>query len=213
MKLGKLMYQLYYMQGACSLATQVVLRELEQQVELIDSKQLKNFKTINVVENVPVLVDQDKVLTEGAAIMLYLLNKHESSLFPRDTNQRESAIQNIMFANATMHPAYSKLFFIAAQPLADSVKNNLFASATQTIKQLWSVVENELINKPFLGGDSPSAADIMLTVYSRWGSHFPVDITFGQKTLNMIQTVQSMPSFIKSDAAEAEISSNMATET
>ncbi|HBY86796.1 MAG TPA: glutathione S-transferase, partial [Colwellia sp.] len=70
------MYTLYYSKGACSAATQVVLRELGQEVTIIDVQQLNNFKTINPVGAVPVLVDGDKTLTEGAAIMLYILNKH-----------------------------------------------------------------------------------------------------------------------------------------
>ena len=75
------MYTLYYSQGACSIATQVVLRELDQTVNIIDVKKLENFKEINPVGAVPALIDGENTLTEGGAIMLYLLDKHSSPLF------------------------------------------------------------------------------------------------------------------------------------
>tara|TARA_R100001377_G_scaffold56832_1_gene33848 strand:- start:1073 stop:1684 length:612 start_codon:yes stop_codon:yes gene_type:complete len=201
------MYTLYYSKGACSAATQVVLRELGQEVTIIDVQQLNNFKTINPVGAVPVLVDGDKTLTEGAAIMLYILNKHSSTLFPVNESDRQQAIQDIMFANASMHPAYSKLFFLAQHVNDEKVKQEALNSAAKAINQLWQVVENKLTSNKFLGGDRPSAADIMLTVYSRWGDYFPVDIIISEKTTNMLNAIQSMPSFIKTDQAEQAMSS------
>lgn len=200
------MYTLYYSQGACSVATQVVLRELGQEVKIIDVKQLDNFKAINPVGTVPVLVDGEQTMTEGAAIMLHILNKHKSSLFPENESDRRQAIQNIMFANATMHPAYGRLFFIAQNVSDEKVKQAVLNKAAESINDLWQVVENLLANKSFLGGDNPSAADIMLTVYSRWGAYHPVDIIFGEKTSAMLTAVQAMPSFKKTDEAEQALS-------
>ena len=200
------MYTLYYSQGACSVATQVVLRELGQEVKIIDVKQLDNFKAINPVGTVPVLVDGEQTMTEGAAIMLHILNKHKSSLFPENESDRRQAIQNIMFANATMHPAYGRLFFIGQNVSDEKVKQEVLNKAAESINDLWHVVENQLANKSFLGGDNPSAADIMLTVYSRWGAYFPVDIIFGEKTSAMLNAVQAMPSFKKTDQAERALS-------
>ena len=155
----------------------------------------------------PVLVDGDKTLTEGAAIMLYILNKHNSTLFPVNESDRQQAIQDIMFANASMHPAYSRLFFLAQHVNDEKVKQEALNSAAKAINQLWQVVENKLTSNKFLGGDRPSAADIMLTVYSRWGDYFPVDIIISEKTTNMLNAIQSMPSFIKTDQAEQAMSS------
>jgi glutathione S-transferase len=200
------MYTLYYSQGACSVATQVVLRELGQELNLIDVAKLNNFKTVNPVGTVPVLIDDNRTLTEGAAIMLYILNKHKSSLFPDNEIGRQQAIQDIMFANATMHPAYGRLFFLGQHINDEKIKQEAFNAAANSINQLWLVVESNLTNKKFLGGDTPSAADILLTVYSRWGAYFPVDIIFGEKTSKMLNSVQAMPNFKKADQAEQAVS-------
>ena len=200
------MYVLYYSQGACSVATQVVLRELGQEVKLIDVQQIDNFKAINPVASVPVLIDGDETLTEGAAIMLHLLTKHKNALFPEKASERQQATQDIMFANATMHPAYGRLFFIAQNINDELVKQATLNKAAESINLLWQVIENQLTDKVFLGGDSPSAADIMLSVYSRWGAYFPVDIIIGEKTTKMLNAVQAMASFKLTDEAERQAS-------
>jgi len=199
------MYTLYYLPDACSLATQVVLHELDQAVEIIDKQKVDDFTAINPVGTVPVLVDnsatsqQGATHREGAAIILYLLNKHQNTMLPATGPAREQAIQDIMFANATMHPAYSNLFFIAQNIGDEKAKQSAFEAAAQAITHLWQVVEQQLELKPekqkFLGGDQPSAADIMLTVYSRWGASFPVEIQLGPKTQKMLEAVLSKPNF------------------
>ncbi|KLN66240.1 glutathione S-transferase family protein [Vibrio sp. VPAP30] len=197
------MYTLYFLPEACSLATQTVLRELQQEVALINVQSLESFSQINPVANVPVLVDGDQTLTEGAAIMLYLLEKHPSKLWPNDDPvAKQVATQNIMFANATMHPAYSKLFFAASSISEEELRQQIFDAATSSINKLWQVVEQKLEDAPFLGGIQISPADIMLAVYSRWGAAFPVDIIIPAKSQQMIDRVLARPSFTTSLNAE-----------
>jgi len=210
------MYTLYYSPSACSLATQVVLHELGQTVEIKNVQQLENFKAINPVGAVPVLLDDDKgytdkALTEGAAIILYLLNKHENTLLPAKGHARQQGIENMMFANATMHPSYGRLFFIA-QHISDEsthgqkIRQAAFDTAAESINYLWQVVEQKLAiqakGEIFLGGEKPSVADILLAVYSRWGASFPVEIILGPKVQKMLAAVLALPSFEKALAAE-----------
>ena len=147
------MYTLYYLPDACSLATQVVLHALGQDVDIVDIQQLSDFTAINPVGSVPVLVDGDNTLREGAAILLYLLNKHQSHMLPNSGAGREQAIQDILFANATMHPAYGRLFFIAQHIKDENAKQMAFTAAAKAISKLWLVVEQQLAGQVFLGGD------------------------------------------------------------
>lgn len=197
------MYTLYYLSGACSLATQVILHELNQAVKIIDKQKVADFSIINPVGTVPVLVENGKMHREGAAVVLYLLNTHQNTMLPAAGEEREQAIQDIMFANATMHPAYSHLFFIAQNIVNEEAKQSAFDTAAKIISNLWQVVEQQLEKQKFLGGDYPSAADIMLTVYSRWGTSFPVEIKHGPRTHNMLQAVQMMPNFQRALINEA----------
>lgn len=196
------MYTLYFMPNACSLATQVILRELKQPVRLLERSKAQDFTALNPVGSVPVLVDDQHVLREGAAIILYLLNKHDNTLMPKESEARILAVEDLLFANATVHPAYSKLFFIAENLNDGAEKDKAFSAAAKTINHLWSVVEQKLAQQDFLGGRQISAADILLAVYSRWGQYFPVDIEIGNRASHMLSQVMELDSFKQALQAE-----------
>ena len=113
-----------------------------------------------------------------------------------------------MFANATMHPKYSLLFFIDQNINDEKAKQSAFRAAEQAINALWQVVEKQLSDQEFLGGDEPSAADVLLAVYSRWGKSFPVNITLGANSEKMVETVLLRPSFQRALAAEEQHSAS-----
>ena len=120
------MYTLYYLPDACSLATQVILHELKQPVNIINRETVNDFKAINPVGSVPVLVNKADIkkeegsephtYREGAAIIFHLLNTHSNTLMPIQGIARDRAIENIMFANATMHPAYGLSLIHISEP-------------------------------------------------------------------------------------------------
>ena len=105
------MYQLYYSPGACSMAVHVILNELNQPVELhkISLQEGDNrkpeFLRINPRGQVPVLVDDGFVIREGAAQIIYLLEKHKSPLLPASGKERAAALEWLCYANASLHVA------------------------------------------------------------------------------------------------------------
>jgi glutathione S-transferase len=94
------------------------------------------------------------------------------------------------------------LFFIAQHISDESVRQEAFTAAAEAISKLWQVVEQQLAEQAFLRGDRPSAADIMLAVYFRWGASFPVTIAQGSNTARMLAAVQAMPSIQRALTAE-----------
>src|SRR3546814_12095375 len=79
--------KLYYMPGACSLASHITLRDTGAAFDLdkVDGKQTRtergaDFTAINPKGYVPVLaLDDGEVLTEGAAILQYIADKHPNA--------------------------------------------------------------------------------------------------------------------------------------
>ena len=92
---------------------------------------------------------------------------------------------------------------LSEQKISDeAVRQEAFTAAADAISKLWQVVEQQLADQAFLGGNLPSAADIMLAVYSRWGASFPATIAQGSNTVEMLAAVQAMPSFQRALTAE-----------
>lgn len=189
------MYTLYYLPGACSRAILTLLIELDQPVKLIDRTTVARYSDINPTGQVPVLVDGDLTLREGAVIIQYLLEKHQSQQLPGDHKQRYQFLQDLMFANATVHPAYGRLFFIDATLTEPDQKATAFDGAATALTTLWQIVEDRLADTPYMGGNEPNIVDLLLTVYASWGPNFPVTIPLGPRAERMIEGVTGLPSF------------------
>lgn len=199
-------YELYCLSGSCSMACHVILNELGQDANAHMMSREKNeiksaeYMKINPRGNVPLLVEDGKPLREGAAIIAYLCDKHTSDLLPQSGWERAQALQWLMFANATLHPAYSRTFWINSN-LPDAVKEDALKVARGQIQQLWDEVEAHLAaNGPYVCGAKCTAGDILLSVIANWN---PQNYKFGEKTKAMFKAVTSRPAYQKALSAEA----------
>ena len=113
------------------------------------------------------------LIQEGVAIALFLLKKHKCNLLPEAAKPKSKAIQWMMFANASVHRAYSKLFFAAKNISNSEAKAEVIDFAFKIVNELWSIVNDQLGHTKYLTGDSLSVADIMLSVYANWNGNFP----------------------------------------
>lgn len=196
------MYKLYYMPGACSRAIHALLLDLGQPLELIPRDSVEDFRKINPSNQVPVLVDGELVLGEGVAIVLHLLEKHRSPTLPADPAARAEFYEWLLFANATLHPAYGMMFFAHYQLEGEAGKREVLEKGAARLSSLWSIIDERLQKRQFVCGDGLSVVDMMLAVYSGWGQAFPTDIQLGERTERMLAAVQQYPAFQKAVAAE-----------
>jgi glutathione S-transferase len=199
------MYKLYYSPGACSMAIHVLLNELNAQytLEKVAIPQGDNrkpeFLKLNPRGQVPVLVEGNHVMREGAAILAYLCDKH-GALLPKDGPARAEALEWLMFCNSTMHPAYSRGFMMLKNK--DVQGSETFLKMTvDYINKLWAEVEERLATRSYLCGEQMTVADILLTVIANWSPRFP-EVTLGPKTKALLQRVSQRPSYQKAMATE-----------
>jgi glutathione S-transferase len=203
------MYQLYYSPGACSMAIHAVLNELNQKVEL-KPVSLQNGDTrtpeylkMNPRGQVPLLLVDGKPMVEGAAMITYLCDTHgPTELLPAKGWERAQALQWLMFANSTLHPAYSRIFGLMRNVKDEAQKAELIGLAINQVQTLWDQIEQELQHKPYLAGSHCTAGDIVTTVIANWGSSFPKPLTFGPKTQAMLKAVSNRLSFRNAMVAE-----------
>lgn len=197
------MYKLYYSPGACSMAIHVALNECnaEVQLEKVDMMAGQNrspeFLKLNPRGQVPVLVDGNQVIREGAAQMIHILEKHKSPLLPESGQDRDLALEWLMFGNATLHPAYARVFFLKKNGPEDSTKDVLMETAVKMINKLWEEVETRLNNSTYICGEDLTIADILLTVIANWSPMVPKPIVIGAKTKAMFQKVIDRPAYKK----------------
>jgi glutathione S-transferase len=148
------------------------------------------YLKINPRGQVPVLVDGDRVLREGAAILIHVLEKHDSLLLPKSGTARDEALEWLMFANATLHPAYGRTFFLKRNGITEGP---LVDAAIATINKLWEEVEQRLAAHTYICGEHMTIADILLTVIANWVA--PKPVTLGENTKRLLKTISSRPAY------------------
>lgn len=202
------MYTLYYTPGACSLAVHVALIEVGapftiSNVAVPDGQpRPAEYLKLNPRGSVPTLTWDGFVLREGAAILTTLLDEHKSPLLPRDGKARATALEWLAFANATLHPAYSRLFFQHKTLGAAAADNPLYAPSIAAVQKLWDDIEQRLGESAYLAGNDITIADILVTVIANWSQFMKKPITFGPKTKALFGRVIARPSYQKAMAAE-----------
>jgi glutathione S-transferase len=195
------MYTLYYLPGACSMAVHAVLNELGQAVKLENvsvprgQPRTPEFLKINPRGNVPVLIDDGQSIREAGAILTYLLDKHESPMLPKSGFPRAVALEWLAFANATLHPAYSRVFFILKTLTDPAGKEEALTAAIESINKLWVDVHGRLDKAQYVCGSECTSADILIAVIANWSPMFPKPIVLGKNVKRLLADVSARPSF------------------
>ncbi|MFZ4541263.1 MAG: glutathione S-transferase family protein [Rickettsiales bacterium] len=202
------MYTLYYLPGAYSLAVHVALLEVGEKFDLVNvavpdgQPRPAEFLKVNPRGNVPVLVKEGFVLREGAAILTMLLDEHKSPLLAQSGDARATALEWLAFANASLHPAYGRVFFMMKALGAGFKDNAMYMPSVKALQILWDDVEQRLGSSEYLAGEHVSVVDILVTVISNWTPLISQDITFGPKTTALFARVVARPTYQKAMEAE-----------
>lgn len=199
-------YELYTKAGSCSMAVHAIMNEmgLGPKVHVMEQgpSGLKSpeYLKLNPRGNVPFIQEDGKGMIEGAAIITYLCDK-EGKLIPKSGWERAVALQWLMFCNATLHPAYSRTFWLSANTPEGDIQTNAIAAARKQIQGLWDYVEGELEKSgtAYLAGNEPTAADFLLTTIANWNAQ---NYKFGPKTKAILKNISARPSYQKALAAE-----------
>jgi glutathione S-transferase len=171
--------KLYYFAGACSLSPHIVLREagIPYTLVKVDSKTKKtesgaDYLTINSKGAVPALqLDDGRVLTEGPAVVQYLADlKPESGLAPRaGTFERYQLMEILNYLTSEVHKSFSPLFNPASS-------QDMKEAAVTALAKKFDWLSGFLGKKPFLLGNTFTAADAYLFTLLTWTAHVKIDL-------------------------------------
>lgn len=197
--------KLYFMPGACSLASHIVLNELgaDYDIEKVgrDKKTAggKDFLAINPKGKVPTLETGDgEVLTEGPAILQYLADRagNETLAPMAGTMERARVNEALNFVGSSLHPSISPLFGDAS----DEVK----AEQRKKVAGNLDVLERQLADgRDYLTGKDFTIADAYAAVVAGWGDHVGMDMARWPKVGDFVARVKARPAAVKAIEQEA----------
>jgi len=194
--------KLYFKPGACSLASHIILRELNADftLESVNTQTQRtesgmNFQSINAKGYVPVLDTGNAVLTEGAVILQYLAESTEF-LPEAGTLERFHVQEYLNFVASELHKAFSPFF-------NDNATEEQRNQSRQAIRRHFDYLEAQLEDgRNYLVGNSFSIADAYLFVVCSWVSVPEIDLKEWPSLSALWDRVYSRPSVQNAMKAE-----------
>lgn len=179
------MYTLYYAPGSASMVVHLVLLEIgvPYRLELVDlasgAQRSAEYLKLNPQGVVPTLVINAKPLTESAALLMILAERHpEAHLAPAaGTPERDEWIQWIVYLSNTLAATYRLWFYPGDLGLKEHTPE-IRAAIQHKIEAVWDRLEAHLAARgPYLLGQEFSGADLLLTMLMRWSRNMPRPVT------------------------------------
>lgn len=170
--------KLFYSPGACSLASHIALQETGAPFEAVrvnfaeNQQRSPDYLKINPKGRVPVLADDDFIVTENPAILYYVSQKFpDAGLWPRDLKARAICLEWCAFLSSGVHVSYAHIRRAERYATGDEAIANVQAKGKITTRETWEMVEKKLASAkgPWAAGDVYSIADPYLLVFWHWG--------------------------------------------
>lgn len=174
-------YVLYGAPGTASMCVHWMLIELGVPFEFVtldfekEAQQDPAYLAINPAGHVPALVIDGKAYSETAALLMLLAERHPERRFAPATGAPDRALYlqwMITLANSVM-PAF-RLFYYADEGAGPQNAEAAKAQAASRIAKVFDRIDAQLADgRPYLLGDTMTAADFLLGMLARWSRNLP----------------------------------------
>ncbi|WP_038853209.1 glutathione S-transferase family protein [Bordetella petrii] len=169
--------KLYGMGPTRSLRARWALQELDAQFEFVPvdlqagEHRHPDFLRLNPAGKLPVLVDGDQVITESAAIVMYLAEKYaDKGLMPASLQDRAQAYRWSFFAVTELE---QPLWRIARHSFVYPEAKRLPADislAREEFLEMAAVLDRHMEGREFIVGERISIADCVTAYVLDWGN-------------------------------------------
>ena len=171
-------YKLFYADGSAAQGIQMVLEELEQPYELIQSTKDRSKprppEQIKINPNgwVPVLMFDGTGMYECAAITIFLCDRHsEMNLAPKINDpDRALFLQTLVYFSNSVQTAFQTFYY--PDRFADSIEGEEGAQrrGIRRLRETWNVINDQIGNNKWVLGERFSAVDLYLFMLTTWFS-------------------------------------------
>ncbi len=200
--------KLYYIPGACSLASHIALYEVGLPFEIdkyISSTGKtasgEDFMHLNPKGYVPTIrLDDGSILTENGAVLQYIADQNPASgLAPSAGTMERYYLQEwLTFIGTEIHKSFSPLF---SRAVSLELKNKMHELLTKRLGH----VEAQLANMPYLIGDHFTVADAYMFVVVSWSDHIGFDLSHFPRLKKYVTKISVRPSVLAGMWAEGLI--------
>ncbi|MGZ8782187.1 MAG: glutathione S-transferase family protein [Gaiellaceae bacterium] len=164
--------RLHYLPGTAAMASHAALAEIGVPYELVrverdaDGRVSDEYLALNPWGKIPTLEDGNLVLTESAAICLYLADKFPDARLaaPVGTPERAELYRWLLWLSNTVQTAQLR-FFYPERYGTEGVQ----ARAEADLREHHELIERHLAGREWLVGDERTVADFFLFMLIRWG--------------------------------------------
>lgn len=190
--------KLYYAPGACSLSPHISLREagVSFDLEKVDTRTRRtesgaDYLSINAKGYVPALqLDDGEVLTEGAAVVQFIADRHpDAGLAPAGgTLERARLQEHLNFIASELHKAFTPLFDPSAPEAAKQAAPAAVARRLDHVERLLAD------GRAFLLGERFSVADAYLFTVASWTGPTGIGLDRWPRLAAFVARVAARPS-------------------
>ena len=178
------MLTLYYAPGTCALASLLCLEfaQARYRVERLDfTKQQQrsdDYLKINPRGRVPALVTEQGTLTETPAILQYIAQTHpEAGLAPLDDPFALARVNEFnSYLCATVHVAHAHGRRGYRWADDEAAQKSMQAKVTQNMADCFAIIEQHMLQGPWVLGERFSISDPYLFTIARWLKGDGVDV-------------------------------------
>ena len=170
--------KLYSAPGTCATAMHIALEWIGNpfEVEHLDFAGMKSpeYLKINASGVVPALVDGDMNLSEGMAILLYLVDQNPNANIGPAANSpdRVELHKWLVYISGTLHP-YFWPYFMPMRFTTDKEGHDAVKAASQIlVDKALTTINNHLEGREWMVGETKSVADAFLYPMAGWAYGF-----------------------------------------
>ncbi|HNS96574.1 MAG TPA: glutathione binding-like protein [Polyangiaceae bacterium] len=192
------MMKLYYMPGACSLASRIVLEWTGASWvnEKVGHEQLHQeaYLRINPMGAVPALQVDDTIITQNSGILTYLAEAFpKARLGGGETPLGKAEVHRWLgFINSDIHPTFKPFFGSTSFLGDDTMIEKTRTEARRLLRNMFEIIDRQLKGRDWIAGER-SIADAYLFVVLGWTKGVGVDLSGFDQITRFVERMNQDP--------------------